>query len=85
MKTWKHEPIIHSHITDILPENHKLAYEFVECDKCKQSLHDSINECMQTWVECDFGNYCIKCFKFESVLPGKKFMHIYGVRRSFYE
>ena len=74
MKTWIHEPIIHSHITDELPKNHKLAYEDVFCDKCKKEmLHSSNNECMQTWFETDFGNFCSKCFKIEEVLPTEKF------------
>lgn len=62
------EPLIHSHITDELPNGHKLAQETVYCKSCDKMLHHSINECMQTWVETGYGNYCIKCFSVHSVL-----------------
>lgn len=56
------EPQIHSHITDILPEGHYLAYETVDCKTCHVMLHADNNECMQTWIETGKGNYCLKCF-----------------------
>jgi hypothetical protein len=64
------EPIIHSHITDVLPENHPLAYEDVFCDICKKTmLHASNNECMQTWLETEDGNFCTKCFPIVELIP----------------
>ncbi len=60
--TMLQEPLIHSHITDILPEWHPLAFGHVFCDKCKESLHASNNECMQTWIESGAGNHCMRCF-----------------------
>lgn len=63
------EPIIHSQITDGLSDDHPLAYNSVHCDECKiEMLHASNNECMQTWIETEFGNYCVKCFKIVEVL-----------------
>jgi len=56
------EPLIHSHITDGLPSNHKLANEFIYCKICNSMLHADNNECMQTWIESGTGNYCLKCF-----------------------
>lgn len=57
------EPVIHSHITDSLPEDHHLASTCVSCDSCLDMLHASNNECMQTWVEFyKWGNFCIRCF-----------------------
>jgi hypothetical protein len=56
------EPLIHSHITDELPDAHPLAYKTVDCDKCDVMVHASNNECMQTWVESGKGNYCLACF-----------------------
>lgn len=56
------EPEIHSHITDVLPESHRLAHQDVLCDHCGQLLHSYINECMQTWVEAGSGNFCLSCF-----------------------
>lgn len=56
------EPIIHSHITDVLPEGHPLAYEGTECRSCSVLVHAFNNECMQTWIETGLGNFCIVCF-----------------------
>lgn len=62
------EPLIHSHITDCLPEDHPMAYEFVYCDKCGDTLHACNNECMQTWTEMQRGNFCTKCFVLTPVM-----------------
>jgi len=56
------EPLIHSHITDMLPDDHPLAYTPVCCKECDAFCHSSNNECMQTWVEYNGDNYCGKCF-----------------------
>ena len=56
------EPRIHSHITDVLPGEHALAYEQVQCLDCGRLVHAFNNECMQTWVETGRGAFCLKCF-----------------------
>jgi len=56
------EPRIHSHITDALPDDHALAYEMVDCEKCGVMVHASNNECMQTWIETGRGAFCMRCF-----------------------
>ena len=56
------EPLIHSHITDELLDDHPLAFKTVDCEKCGVMVHASNNECMQTWVETGEGNYCLRCF-----------------------
>lgn len=56
------EPLIHSHITDMLPRNHPSADTDVYCDKCGVMIHAFNNECMQTWLETERGNFCTKCF-----------------------
>lgn len=56
------EPVIHSHVTDVLPDEHPLAAQAVYCEVCQGILHCSPNECMTTWVETGVGNYCIECF-----------------------
>jgi len=62
------EPQIHSHIEDCLPNEHPLAWKAVECDVCGETVHSGSekggNECMQTWIETEFGNYCSLCFEF---------------------
>lgn len=62
------EPIIHSHITDLLDDNHPLADKHVYCQKCRELVHAINNECMQTWFETEYGNYCTSCFKLDTVL-----------------
>ena len=62
------EPIIHSHITDCLPDDDERAWDSINCEKCGEALHSIPNECMQTWIETEFGNYCTTCFKFTTVM-----------------
>jgi hypothetical protein len=56
------EPLIHSGITDLLPDDHPLAYTSISCQQCGGLLHAFNNECMQTWVETGKGNFCLSCF-----------------------
>ena len=56
------DPILHSHIEDGLPDDHRLAWECVHCNVCACMVHAGNNECMSTWVETGKGAYCIKCF-----------------------
>lgn len=56
------EPQIHSHITDGLPDAHPFAWRSVDCAICQALVHADNNECMQTWVESDWGIYCLTCF-----------------------
>jgi hypothetical protein len=56
------EPVIHSQITDELPEGHPLAFEHLECRACGELIHSANNECMQTWVETGRGGFCLRCF-----------------------
>jgi hypothetical protein len=60
MKT--NEPKIHSHIDDVLPDEHPLAFTCVDCVVCGVMVHASNNECMQTWIETGKGAYCLKHF-----------------------
>lgn len=55
------EPIVHSTITDCLPEDHPLAHEEVFCADCKAMLHAFNNECMQPWLEFPDANLCWEC------------------------
>lgn len=56
------EPLVHSHVTDVLPEAHPLAYTVVYCAGCKSMVHCDNNECMQTWVEWGPYALCGECF-----------------------
>lgn len=56
------EPIFHSNVTDVLPENHPWAYENVNCKDCGNIVHCCNNECMETWLEYAGHAFCIECF-----------------------
>jgi len=56
------EPLVHSHVSDGLPEEHPLAHELVRCDRCYALLHSRRNSCLRTWLETGLGNLCVGCF-----------------------
>jgi hypothetical protein len=62
------EPLIHSHITDGLPDDHPLARVTVRCDTCHAMVHCENNECMQTWLETDWGYFCTRCMPIGDLL-----------------
>lgn len=66
------EPLLHSHITDGLPVDHPLAHKQVHCDRCKKLVHCEINECMQTWLETEAGNFCARCMPLDEALLGPR-------------
>lgn len=59
----KKEPLIHSHIEDCLPEDHKFSHETIYCTDCERMVHAS-------WVETGKGNYCVPCFSMLSEVDG---------------
>ena len=61
-----HEPLLHSQITDSLPDTHPLAYMPVACVSCHTALHASNNECMEAWIETGVGAFCLRCFAEEA-------------------
>ena len=67
------EPLIHSHITDVLPDLHPLAFETISCKACGVMVHAANNECMQTWVESGVGAHCIKCFAVDAMVLEDEF------------
>ena len=56
------EPILHSHITDGLEDDHPKAYQTLYCVECHDTIHAGNKECMKTWVETGKGDYCLDCF-----------------------
>jgi len=66
MNTDPHEPLIHSHITDCLPDDHPLARTNVHCVACSRLVHAFNNETMTTWVESGLGAFCLQCFASQS-------------------
>lgn len=67
------EPRIHSHITDVFPDDHPLAYKNFGCEHldCDALLHAGNNECMQTWIETGIGNFCVEHAPLSDVLRGE--------------
>lgn len=59
---FQREPLLHSGITDCLPDDHPLAHESVYCQECKEMVHAFNNENMQAWFETEQGPFCLKCF-----------------------
>lgn len=68
MTEFARDPVLHSHIEDVLPDDHTLAFANVYCagvgcgNGYPAMLHAENNECMQTWVETGAGHFCIQCF-----------------------
>ena len=56
------EPKIHSYLTEKLPEDHKWAYEALNCPKCNGYVHISYNDCVMSWVEIGDRWICLRCF-----------------------
>lgn len=56
------EPLIHSFITDCLPEDHPWAHKTVMCGYCGEMVHAFNNECMQPWIEWRSLALCFSCF-----------------------
>ena len=68
-KYYTQEVRLHSHITDVLPSKYEslntkvLIDDDIVCNSCGSLLHAGHNECCETWVETEFGNFCTHCFK----------------------
>lgn len=56
------EPVLHSHITDGLPDTHLLACRDVWCCKCDRLVHDDRNLCRFAWFEWLGFAICFDCF-----------------------
>jgi len=55
------ELLIHSHLEDMLPDDHPWAFAAIYCPRCDKMLHAGNNECMSTWVEFDGKVLCLMC------------------------
>jgi len=59
--SWTTEPVLHTHVSDVLPEEHALAYTSIYCIDCSGLVHAFNNECMQAWAETESGPMCLHC------------------------
>ena len=60
-ETWKTEPVLHTHVTDGLPDDDPRAQESIVCIECKCLVHAFPNECMTAWADTDDGPLCLIC------------------------
>ena len=58
---WTREPVLHTFVTDVLPDDHPLAWETVYCIEHGGMVHHCINENMQPWAETEDGPMCLHC------------------------
>lgn len=56
------DPVLHTFITDSLPDDHPLAWESVACVACGGACHAVNNETMDNWFETGKGPHCWDCF-----------------------
>jgi hypothetical protein len=56
------EPLLHTFLTDCLPDDHPWARTRVRCVQCDKVVHDVPNEVMDDWVETGIGPVCFTCF-----------------------
>lgn len=90
----RRDPILHTHVTDRLPDDHPLAYQQVWCEGDAHKtlaafagrlpgesvlLHAGNNECMTTWVETGKGPRCLACFTDELGDDGKVVLPQWGL------
>lgn len=54
------EPLIHSFVTDCLPDDHPWAHKTVMCGRCNEMVHAFNNECMAEWVEWQGHALCLQ-------------------------
>jgi hypothetical protein len=57
--------LIHTGLTDELPDDHPKAWSSVWCEICGTALHAMNNECMDDWIEPPEHSHawCLVCFQ----------------------
>lgn len=62
-EAWTTEPVLHSHVTDGLPDDDPRSMEVVACLQCGQMVHCMPNECMTAWADTEDGPMCLDCLR----------------------
>lgn len=60
-EAWTSEPILHTFVTDCLPDDDPRAWQTITCIDCGSCLHAIPNECMSEWADTESGPMCLKC------------------------
>ena len=61
---WTTEPVLHTFITDGLPDDDPRALESIYCTDCKVMVHSIPNECMKNWADTESGPLCLVCLHY---------------------
>jgi hypothetical protein len=76
------EPIIHSFISDRLPDGHRwIKKGALWCIGCGKKVHTHYNECLEAWIEIADMWFCLKCifgefFKADFILSKEFIKHL---------
>ena len=66
-EAWTTEPVLHSHVTDCLPDDDPRAQTSIRCVMHGGVVHSIPNECMTAWADTEDGPLCLDCLR--KVLP----------------
>jgi len=58
---WQTEPILHTFVSDSLPEEDSRAWVSIKCVDCAGTVHSIPNECMTPWADTEAGPMCWDC------------------------
>ena len=63
--SWATEPVLHTFITDGLPDDDPRAWDSIPCVRCAGTVHSIPNECMDLWADTEAGPMCRWCLSWE--------------------
>jgi len=58
---WQTEPVLHTFISDCLPDDDPRAWMSIRCVDCRDVVHSIPNECMSPWADTEAGPMCWGC------------------------
>lgn len=62
---WQTEPVLHTFISDCLPDDDPRAWMSIRCVDCRGVVHSIPNECMSPWADTESGPMCWGCLAAE--------------------
>lgn len=62
---WQTEPVLHTFISDSLPDDDPMAWNSIYCIDCRGLVHSIPNECMSPWASTEAGPMCWGCLAAE--------------------
>jgi hypothetical protein len=58
---WTSEPVLHTFITDSLPDDDPRAWQSIYCTDCKMLVYSSPKETRHAWADTESGPLCLVC------------------------